>query len=61
MPVVQVEMMEGRTVEQKKAMVKKVTEALVETVGCSKDAVTVIIREMEKENYARAGELVFYK
>lgn len=61
MPVVQVEMMEGRTVEQKQAMVKKVTEALVETVGCSKEAVTVIIREMEKENYARAGELVFYK
>ncbi|MDO4710601.1 MAG: 2-hydroxymuconate tautomerase [Peptostreptococcaceae bacterium] len=61
MPVVQVEMMAGRTVDQKREMVKKVTEALVETVGCSKEAVTVIIREMETENYGRAGELVFHK
>lgn len=58
MPVVQIEMMTGRTVQQKREMVQRVTEALVETVGCSKEAVTVIIREMEKENYAHAGELV---
>lgn len=57
MPVVQIEMMTGRTVQQKREMVQRVTEALVETVGCSKEAVTVIIREMEKENYAHAGEL----
>lgn len=61
MPVVQVEMMTGRTVEQKKEMVKRITEALTDTVGCSKEAVTVIIREMEKENYGHGGELVFHK
>ncbi len=60
MPVVQVEMMAGRTVEQKREMVKKVTQALVESVGCPSEAVTIIIREMEKENYAHGGELVYY-
>lgn len=57
MPIVQVELMKGRSVEQKREMVKKVTEALVETTGCTTEAVTIIIRDMEPENYGQAGEL----
>lgn len=61
MPIVQVDMMKGRTVEQKKEMVKKVTEALVETVGCPPEAVSIIIRDMEPENYGNGGQLVKLK
>lgn len=57
MPIIQVEMLKGRTVEQKRAMAKKVTEALVETVGCKTEAVKIIIREMEFEDYAQGGVL----
>lgn len=57
MPIVQVEMLKGRTVEQKRAMAKKVTEALVETIGCKTEAVKIIMREMEFEDYAQAGVL----
>lgn len=57
MPIVQVEMFKGRTVEQKRAMVEKVTDALVETVNCDREAVKIIIREMEKENYSSGGQL----
>ncbi len=61
MPIVQVEILKGRTVEQKREMVTEVTNALVNTIGCSKESVSVIIREMEKENYGHAGQLAIYK
>ena len=57
MPILQVEILKGRTVEQKRNMVKKVTEAVTETLDCPKEAVRIIIREMELENFASAGVL----
>ncbi|GAB4115706.1 MAG: 4-oxalocrotonate tautomerase [Candidatus Caldatribacteriota bacterium] len=58
MPILQIEIIKGRTLEQKRAMVKKVTEAITETLNCPPEAVRIIIREMDKENFARAGTLV---
>ncbi|MDI6638919.1 MAG: 2-hydroxymuconate tautomerase, partial [Bacillota bacterium] len=40
MPIVQIELIEGRTVEQKRALVEKVTKAVVESVGCPESAVS---------------------
>lgn len=57
MPIVQIEIVKGRTVEQKRAMVDKVTEVLVETIQCKKEAVTIVIREMDKEHIAKGGIL----
>ena len=57
MPILQVEILKGRTVEQKREMVRKVTDAVTETLNCPKEAVSIIIREMEWENYAKAGVL----
>ncbi len=57
MPLVQVEMLEGRNQDQKRAMVKEVTEALVKTINCNAADVSVIIREMKKENFAKDGTL----
>lgn len=57
MPIVQIDFFEGRTVEQKRALVEKVTKAIVESVDCPESAVSIIIREMKKENYALAGKL----
>lgn len=57
MPIVQIEMFKGRTIEQKKNLVDKVTQAIVDSVGTTADHVTIIIREMDKENYAIAGKL----
>lgn len=61
MPVVQIELLKGRSVEQKREMVRKVTEALTSTIGCPKEAVSIIIRDMEKEDYGHAGELALDK
>ena len=57
MPILQVELIKGRTTEQKRAMADKVTKALVETVNCKAEDVRIIIREMEKEDYATGGVL----
>lgn len=57
MPVVQIEMFEGRTIEQKRKMVDKVTGALVETLDCPKEAVTILIREIKREHFAQGGLL----
>ncbi len=38
-------------------MVEKVTEAVAETANCPRDAVKIIIREMEYENFAQGGVL----
>jgi 4-oxalocrotonate tautomerase len=56
MPHVTVQMLEGRTEEQKRALVEKVTDAVVETTGATKEKVTVIIEEMTKSNYAVGGK-----
>jgi len=50
-------MLKGRTLEQKRALAEKVTQAVVETAKCPKEAVKIIIREMEFENYSQGGVL----
>ncbi len=57
MPIVQIEILEGRTVEQKRVLVDKVTEAIVESLGTTPEKVSIIIRDMPKTNYATAGKL----
>jgi len=56
MPYVTVKMLEGRTEEQKKALVEKVTEAVHETAGAPKENIVVFIEEMSKNHYAVGGK-----
>jgi 4-oxalocrotonate tautomerase len=57
MPVVIVEMYSGRTLEQKRALVRAITEAMVEHAGARPDHLHVIIHEVERENWGLAGRL----
>ena len=57
MPIVHIELFEGRTYEQKKRMVEMVTQAIVESAGAKPENVTIVIRDMAKENHAKAGVL----
>ncbi|HOT22369.1 MAG TPA: 2-hydroxymuconate tautomerase [Sedimentibacter sp.] len=57
MPIIQVEMLKGRTVEQKREMVKEITEVVSRTANCPKEAVRIVIREMEFENFGISGKL----
>ena len=58
MPVIRIEMMEGRTVEQKRALAKELTDAFVRTCDGKADSVYVVIDDVKKENWAVAGKLV---
>ncbi|MHB1651147.1 MAG: 2-hydroxymuconate tautomerase [Desulfitobacteriaceae bacterium] len=57
MPIVQIEMFEGRTLEQKRNLVEKVTEAIVESLSITPERVSIIIREMSKESFSKGGLL----
>jgi len=57
MPIVQIDMLEGRTVEQKREMVAKITQVIVETAKCSAEAVNIVIRDMAPHDYGSAGKL----
>ncbi len=57
MPVLIVEMWEGRTLEQKKQLVMGLTEAFVK-IGTPADAVEIILKDNSKNNWARGGKLV---
>ena len=58
MPIVIVNVREGRTVEQKRRMAEKVTDAICETMDVKRAAVRIIVNEMKDENFARGGVLV---
>jgi 4-oxalocrotonate tautomerase len=57
MPVVTIQMWEGRTLEQKRALVRAITEAMVEHAEAKPDGLHVIIQEVPRENWGRAGVL----
>jgi 4-oxalocrotonate tautomerase len=58
MPHIQVTMLKGRTTEQKRKLAKRLTDAMVEEAGATRDAVTVAVVEVEKEDFARGGTLI---
>ena len=57
MPTIMVNMLEGRTHEQKKEFAQDVTNAAVKNLGVPPQAVTVIINEVKPTNLAQAGVL----
>ncbi|HXF57298.1 MAG TPA: 2-hydroxymuconate tautomerase [Actinomycetota bacterium] len=57
MPVVTVQLWEGRSLEQKRRLVRAITEAMVEHAGARPDALHVILQEIPRENWALAGVL----
>ena len=56
MPVVTVEMWAGRTIEQKKQLVKDLNSAFVK-MGAKPEGTHIIIKEYPKENWGTAGKL----
>jgi 4-oxalocrotonate tautomerase len=55
MPFAQIYMIEGRTAEQKRAVIEKVTQAMMEAVDAPMENVRVWIHDVPKENWGIAG------
>jgi len=56
LPVVQVNVWSGISLENKKKIVEGITRVL-EEIGVPREAITVIISEEPKENWASGGKL----
>ena len=57
MPVIQVDMFAGRTMEMKRELVKALTDAFVTVTGGKPQSVQVILRDIEKHDWGVAGSL----
>ncbi len=57
MPEIIVELAQGRTIEQKRALVRGITQVVVETCNAPADQVTVIIHETPLTDKAKGGVL----
>ncbi len=57
MPLITVKVLEGKTVEQKRALVKDITDAVVKDFEVSPRSVTIDIVDYSKDNLASAGKL----
>jgi len=55
---VQITMLEGRTYEQKRRAVKRVTEVLQEELHVNPERLTIVFVEVSRESYARNGSLL---
>jgi 4-oxalocrotonate tautomerase len=57
MPLVTIKVIEGRTLEQKRGMVKDVTAAIAKNIGCPTSAVSIDIVEMKPDNFSSDAKL----
>jgi 4-oxalocrotonate tautomerase len=58
MPHVQITLLEGRTVEQKRRVVKRITALIQEELGVKPEALSIVFVEVAREDYARNGVLI---
>ncbi|HYE80266.1 MAG TPA: tautomerase family protein [bacterium] len=57
MPELTIELAEGRTLAQKRALVENLTRAVSESIGCDPAVVTITIHEIPLEHKAKGGVL----
>ena len=57
MPVVHINLYDGKSVEVKKKIAVAVTEAFVKSMGIAPELVKILIHEIPKENFSTGGIL----
>lgn len=57
MPIIQIDLLKGKSVEQKRVLADKITTACVDALQCPRDAVTIVLRDMEPTDYSVGGTL----
>ncbi|MCP1146733.1 2-hydroxymuconate tautomerase [Lysinibacillus endophyticus] len=58
MPYVKIKLVEGRTLDKKRMLVKEVTTAIENVLGVSKDDVRIELIELNRELFSIGGELI---
>jgi 4-oxalocrotonate tautomerase len=57
MPIIRVEMWEGRDLEQKRRIARDLTDALTAIIDCDPQTVRVLINDYSKADWAVGGAL----
>ncbi len=55
MPLIQVTMVQGRTIEQKHALIAALTDAMADTIGTPKDRIRVALYEITADEWGIGG------
>lgn len=58
MPIIDLKLLEGRTLDQKRKLVAAVTDAVVQTLGVPPELVRITLHEMARDNYSVGGVLM---
>jgi len=58
MPHVQITLLKGRTVEQKRRAVQRITEVMQEELDVRPEVLSIAFVEVQRHDYARNGQLV---
>ena len=58
MPHVEITLLKGRTLEQKRKVAARITDVLAEEAGAKREDTTVAFLEVERESFAHGGVLV---
>lgn len=58
MPIIRIEILEGRSAEQKQDLVAGLTREAVRVLGCSPGSVYVVIDDVSKDNWGIGGILL---
>ena len=56
MPIAQINILEGRTDEQKEELIREVTDAISRSLGAPVESVRIIITEMPKQHFGIGGK-----
>jgi len=56
MPIVDITMLEGRSDEKKKAMMRAVTDAIEQSLDAPRESIRIMLREVPAKHFAVAGK-----
>jgi len=57
MPFITVKVLEGKSVEQKRQLIERMTQVACETLDVDPSKVFIFIEDLEKDNYGKNGKL----
>lgn len=57
MPMIKVELLKGRSIEQKREFAEAVTRETVRILKCSPDVVDIVFQDIERHDWAVGGKL----
>lgn len=55
MPIIEVHLMEGRTVDQKHRAAAAITDAVVESLGVKPESVRILITDLDRDGFYVGG------